>query len=601
MTQDFNALFADAQQALAQNDLAGCLALLDRLEAGIGPHPAVLHLRALCLAQGGKLADAATAFAQAIDRSGANPDPVLLANAARLAWDRMDYAGGQRLLQDAARLAPDDAAIQALHISAIRRNTGDDAAETAFAAVLKAKPDWAAMWHFRALFLRDAGRHSDALSAIRRARALNPASANARHLEARLLFDLGQDAAGLFEEFCRAHPDDQDALCGWAAALFQSGDLDRALATLDAAIERRPDFYGAIDCRVRMTSQARSVDEAAAWLTQRSHGQPGDAELARLRTQFIWRAKDAVAAAAISRPLGSDASLLDTVQQAELLSDGGDFRGAETLFEEIEADLARAPAQLRMALPRHYFRAGEAERATQLAFAIASQTNLVEAWSYVEAGWRLTGDPRWDWLMRGGDVVRSFDLPSFAEYQAALVQDLHRLHGQMKNQPYEQSVRGGTQTDGFLLGRAERAIQALRRDLDASVALYIQSLEQSDRGHPLARLAGGHSRIVGSWSVALQSAGHHSAHFHSEGLLSSACYIALPSAMGDDEAVSRHDGWIEFGRPPKGSGLDLEPFAQVEPAEGKLVLFPSFLFHGTRPFTFGERLTVAFDIADIRL
>jgi hypothetical protein len=29
------------------------------------------------------------------------------------------------------------------------------------------------------------------------------------------------------------------------------------------------------------------------------------------------------------------------------------------------------------------------------------------------------------------------------------------------------------------------------------------------------------------------------------------------------------------------------------------VLFPSFLFHGTRPFLGGERLTVAFDLVPV--
>jgi predicted 2-oxoglutarate/Fe(II)-dependent dioxygenase YbiX len=42
--------------------------------------------------------------------------------------------------------------------------------------------------------------------------------------------------------------------------------------------------------------------------------------------------------------------------------------------------------------------------------------------------------------------------------------------------------------------------------------------------------------------------------------------------------------------------LDLPPLATFEPKPGRLVLFPSFLFHGTRPFTGGERLTVAFDL-----
>jgi hypothetical protein len=43
--------------------------------------------------------------------------------------------------------------------------------------------------------------------------------------------------------------------------------------------------------------------------------------------------------------------------------------------------------------------------------------------------------------------------------------------------------------------------------------------------------------------------------------------------------------------------LDLAPLKIVEPRAGGLILFPSYLYHGTRPFCAGERLTVAFDAA----
>jgi hypothetical protein len=55
-------------------------------------------------------------------------------------------------------------------------------------------------------------------------------------------------------------------------------------------------------------------------------------------------------------------------------------------------------------------------------------------------------------------------------------------------------------------------------------------------------------------------------------------------------------GWITFGAAPPELGLDLAPYARVEPKPGRLVLFPSTLWHGTVPFDDGERLTIAFDI-----
>jgi hypothetical protein len=61
---------------------------------------------------------------------------------------------------------------------------------------------------------------------------------------------------------------------------------------------------------------------------------------------------------------------------------------------------------------------------------------------------------------------------------------------------------------------------------------------------------------------------------------------------GDPERA----GWLTLGEPQKELGLDLPPFRYVEPRVGQLVLFPSWMWHGTIPFESGERLTVAFDV-----
>ena len=69
--------------------------------------------------------------------------------------------------------------------------------------------------------------------------------------------------------------------------------------------------------------------------------------------------------------------------------------------------------------------------------------------------------------------------------------------------------------------------------------------------------------------------------------------MALPeAAMGGEN----HAGWLSIGEVTE-LGLDLPPLRLVEPKPGRLVLFPSSSWHGTRPFAAGERLTVAFDVA----
>jgi len=104
-------------------------------------------------------------------------------------------------------------------------------------------------------------------------------------------------------------------------------------------------------------------------------------------------------------------------------------------------------------------------------------------------------------------------------------------------------------------------------------------------------------RFAGSWSVRLRSNGRHTNHVHPQGWISSAFYVSLPQrAQGEPEDA----GWFTLGSPDDRLGLELEPWRKIQPREGQLVLFPSWMWHGTVPFRDGERLTVAFDVAPPR-
>jgi hypothetical protein len=100
-----------------------------------------------------------------------------------------------------------------------------------------------------------------------------------------------------------------------------------------------------------------------------------------------------------------------------------------------------------------------------------------------------------------------------------------------------------------------------------------------------------HPRFVGSWSVRLTQGGFHEPHIHNEGWLSSAFYVSLPQSAGS------RAGWLTIGEPQSVLGLDMQPRRVVEPRRGRLILFPSYLWHGTIPALPGERLTIAFDVA----
>jgi hypothetical protein len=82
-------------------------------------------------------------------------------------------------------------------------------------------------------------------------------------------------------------------------------------------------------------------------------------------------------------------------------------------------------------------------------------------------------------------------------------------------------------------------------------------------------------------------------HVHPAGWLSTACYIDLPGAVSGEG----RQGWLKFGQPGTPTRPPLEAERFVKPEPGMLVLFPSYMWHGTVPFSSGERrLTIAFDL-----
>jgi uncharacterized protein (TIGR02466 family) len=101
--------------------------------------------------------------------------------------------------------------------------------------------------------------------------------------------------------------------------------------------------------------------------------------------------------------------------------------------------------------------------------------------------------------------------------------------------------------------------------------------------------------------VRLRDEGFHVNHIHPQGWVSSAYYVSLPENVREAGAEAGETaGFITFGEPPRELHLNFEPWRTIQPKEGRLCLFPSYMWHGTVPFHGDEpRMTVAFDARPI--
>lgn len=238
---------------------------------------------------------------------------------------------------------------------------------------------------------------------------------------------------------------------------------------------------------------------------------------------------------------------------------------------------------------RNALQRGEAQEACALLDRSAPGRDM-RLWALAELAWRAAGDPRHRWLLRDGSLFQQFEIGLQQDNVAALCELLRGLHT-TRAAPLSQSLRHGTQTLGHLHLRKDPALVGLFSVFREALGRYAASTSVLEADHPLSRAGGSAFTITASWSVRLTRGGFHMPHIHSEGRVSSACYLFVPADLRKDEGV------LELGRPPGDIPLPLGPVFRLQPRPGRLVLFPSFMYHSTSPFGAGERLTAVFDAA----
>jgi tetratricopeptide (TPR) repeat protein len=215
----------------------------------------------------------------------------------------------------------------------------------------------------------------------------------------------------------------------------------------------------------------------------------------------------------------------------------------------------------------------------------------------LSVAYRMMDDARDETLNGYDTLIRSFDLeppPGFSDmesFNAELNASLDRLHPETR-EFIDQSLRGGTQTPDHLFGTGQALIEKLQLRIREAVARYVAEMKD-DEAHPFLSRRSRQFRYTGSWSSRLRDCGFHVNHIHPDGWISSCYYIAVPDAVKDE--VGRQ-GWIKFGESSFNVPLKNPVRRAIQPAPGRLVLFPSYMWHGTVPFhDMAARTTIAFD------
>ncbi len=442
------------------------------------------------------------------------------------------------------------------------------------------------------LAARSAGDSATAWKAFAEAAALAPGDPLIAHSRARTALEAGHLSVDLFDRAAVLAPRDGSVLLGKAAALLQDHGPEEATSFLCELIRSNP---GWIDGQRSLAHLLGQMGECPVSEIDRALGRfPDNEELSRLKIGILLEARlHERAAAACEMSLGRLGQRRWLVLlAAHTASELGRLEEADTLFTQCGN-----PQNVEEVgtVARHLLRAQRpVEACSSVEPWIAEDCdNLL--WPYLSLAWRITGDDRWRWLEGDERLVGTYDLTGTHGDLSAIADHVRDLHF-AKAPPLDQSVRGGTQTDGNLLLRDEPPIVALRAAIREAVAAHIEALPEPDDLHPTLLRDRHPQRIAGSWSVRLTGAGFHADHVHSQGWFSSAFYLTVPEAPPGDAGSQNTAGWLSLGE-CRELVTDLAPSRMIEPKPGLLVLFPSTMWHGTRAFPSGERMTVAFDIA----
>lgn len=559
--------------------------------------PVGWNLLGIALRQLQRLDEAEAAMRRAVNTSPGNPE--FRANLANLLSARGRFDDSLAEFRRAVAAAP---AFRPARLGLAR--TANQAGQVALAekhaqALIAANAADSEAWSALGTALNVQGRAAEATDALRHAVTLQPAYATAR-LNLAILLGEQERAEEALEQ---------------AEAAARLGVADRRLALTRAKALMQLDRYDAAEAELEQLLGSNLDDTDCQFLLAQLRHIRGDADFSRsLR-------------AAATRP-GAPAAT--RAQYGDVLRRCGQLEDAERLIRELVQTDGPRP-QLMSSLATLLLETGRPAEAIDAAQAavdevpqdVTAAENLVAALladcqpdrtlPIIDRFHQMSpNDQRWITYradaarQRGEDLiadwcnlehlVRVYQLEpppgygSIDEFHAELKPVLESRHRQATH-PLDQSLRGGTQTSRGLLADPHPLIRTYLTLLATPLAEY-QAAIGHDPAHPMLSRNAGTARPTGCWSVRLKRGGFHVNHIHPQGWISSAYYVSVPAEVEDTTIRS---GWIKFGEPPFPTP-SCTAGRMIQPKPGRLVLFPSYLWHGTNPILGDEpRLTIAFD------
>ncbi|HAA93385.1 MAG TPA: hypothetical protein DCS82_09680 [Rhodospirillaceae bacterium] len=513
--------------------------------------------------------EAIALIARARDASPTSPE--FAANHAAILANSERFEESAEAYRDAIALAPD---LDDLYpdLAQVLEQTGDfDGAADALEIAYRRTPDNDQMALDLARLLSETDRAADAVPVLAGLIEKHPHMLKLQLRHAQLLQDLYrmEEAEASCERAIAidaSHPLPHFQL---ARCRAQQGRWEDAIPVYEKAIELKPDYADAHLHLARAVQEAGDLDRAIELCEEAYRLRPGYRGvdiLLGILLQEAGRFEEAAAEFECAVEHLPDGVSVAALAQCQLA--GGD---ADTAKITAEGYLADHPDDTHV---------------------LVILSLILEALGDRDGVRRLVD---FDHFLRPIQISAPEEFVDIGAFNDALAEHVID-HPSLTLSPPRNATRDGYHS-GELFAEPMGPFAAFQTILRQAITDYIEALPD-DPAHPF--IAGKPEEWwLNAWAVVLDGPGHQISHAHNTAWLSGVYYVRLPDVVGDDS--SDRAGWIEFGTPPPEFPVDLDPETVfIQPEEGKMVLFPGYMFHRTVPTGVTERrISVAFNIIPI--
>ncbi|NJL42912.1 MAG: hypothetical protein HC935_05185 [Pseudanabaena sp. SU_2_4] len=170
-----------------------------------------------------------------------------------------------------------------------------------------------------------------------------------------------------------------------------------------------------------------------------------------------------------------------------------------------------------------------------------------------------------------------------SQFNAQLCNYVYQHPTLLADRPGKPIIRG--QQTYEIFADSTEVMDALKQKIDASLRDYFSRC--AGQRHSERNLAFFHGITskwnLSGWAVVLSPQGFQTPHIHPESFCSGVYYIQIPDSIVQ---TTTYEGYLSFDAlfPHEAEDVKLAKFT-IAPEEGLLVLFPSYFWHSTIPFS----------------